>query len=179
MRLGVRYRIGCSLIVAPCRRQQAEQVYQLGIHRAAAPLDRLKKAANKFRERMLVAPPLPEPAPTPAASSSSSRSILAGAGVQGLGSGAAKENGAKLFEVFSDPAAEAGEKREGAVWEDLGTVKSRKRENEVEGSIWKGQTLPVTPGGVNGKPAPFKLEVFRDAVSLAQIVTLSSALLGD
>lgn len=118
---------------------------------------------------MLVAPPLPDPTPTPAASTSTSaRSILAGAGVQGLGAGAgvaAKENGAKLFEVFTDPAAEAGEKREGAVWEDLGTVKSRKRENEVEGSIWKGQTLPMTPGGVSGKPAPFKLEVFRDAVS--------------
>lgn len=85
--------------------------------------------------------------------------------MQGLGAGAAKENGAKLFEVFADPAAEAGEKREGAVWEDLGTVKSRKRENEVEGSIWKGQTLPVTPGAASGKPAPFKLEVFRDAVS--------------
>ena len=154
-----------TLLHSQSRRQQAEQVYQLGIHRAAAPLDRLKKTFNKFRERMLIAPPLPDPAPTPTASSSS-RAILAGAGVQGLGSAAAaKENGAKLFEVFSDPAAEAGEKREGAVWEDLGTVKSRKRENDVEGSIWKGQTLPVTPGGASGKPAPFKLEVFRDTVS--------------
>lgn len=72
-----------------------------------------------------------------------------------------KENGGSAFAIFRDTGASKGEHAEGAQWEDLGTVKSRKRENEVEAGEWKGETLPMASAS---KPGAFKLEVFRDSV---------------
>lgn len=153
------------------RRQKADQIYQLGIARRAAPLDRLKKRYQSFTSRMLVAPPLPTPppeAPTPSSSTSSdaARTIL-GAGAKSLSktptTAGGRENGGRLFNVFSDgDAAEAGTATEGQ-WEDLGTVKSRQRENVEEAVSWTGETMPMKGGGPVVKP--LGLEVFRDEVS--------------
>lgn len=112
---------------------------------------------------MLVAPPLPSPPPTALPTPSTSRDarpILAGAGVATAKGVAVKENGARGFAVFQDGAGgETGER--GNDWEDLGTNQSRKKENEIEAAVWKGETLhmPTTP-----KLGALRLEVFRDDV---------------
>lgn len=73
--------------------------------------------------------------------------------------------GASAFAIFRDDKSSKGEHAEGAEWEDLGTVKSRKRENDVEAKEWKGETMPMA-GASASKPGMFKLEVFRDSVRL-------------
>lgn len=154
------------------RRKQADQIYTMGICRLAAPLDRLKKRYNDFTARMLVAPPLPSPPrPSPStstatSSSSSARSVLAGAGMapSGSGSGTKENNGGSAFAIFRDGAGSTGQHAAGAEWEDLGTVKSRKRENETEATPWKGETMPMVASA--SKPGAFKLEVFRDSVGI-------------
>lgn len=155
------------------RRSEADKVYTLGINRFAMPLDRIKRRHKDFQERMLHAPPVSSPprsAPSSSAtpSMSAARPILSGAGMAPSGAGVGgKENGGSAFAVFRDTAASVSH-ADGAQWDDLGTVKSRKRENEVEAKEWKGETLPMSGGTAASatKPAPFKLEVFRDAVSV-------------
>jgi hypothetical protein len=78
-------------------------------------------------------------------------------------SSAIPANGSKGFAVFQDTAVDAN-RIGGGSWEDLGTNKSRRRENEVEAVEWKGETMPMIAkksGGGLGK-----LEVFRDNVRL-------------
>lgn len=48
-------------------------------------------------------------------------------------------------------------------WEDLGTIKSRKRENEGDATSWAGEKLGM--GAKIGGGGGMKLEVFRDDVS--------------
>jgi checkpoint serine/threonine-protein kinase len=159
------------------RRTEANQIYLLGQHRFAAPLERLKKRHQAFQARMLVAPPLSESPPPVVRSSATSRdarAVLGGASLPpapstsgavstSATSSAIPANGAKGFAVFQDTAVDAN-RIEGGSWEDLGTNKSRRRENEVEAVEWKGETMPMiakkSGGGVG------KLEVFRDDVRL-------------
>lgn len=151
------------------RRKEADKIYTLGINRSVTPLERIKKRHIDFQERMLHAPPLPSPPrpspPSSTSTSSAARPILAGAGMapSGAGTVAGKENGGNAFAIFRDTGASKGEHAAGAQWDDLGTVKSRKRENEIEATEWKGETLPMASAS---KPGAFKLEVFRDSVSL-------------
>lgn len=156
------------------RRAEADKVYNLGINRFAMPLDRLKRRYKDFQERMLHAPAASSP---PAAGSSTAtsssapviRPAMSGAGIAPSGTGTAapgKENGSSLFSVFRDSGAKsAGEHASDAQWHDLGTVKSRKRENDIEATEWKGETLHMSGGTSASKPNTFKLEVFRDSVS--------------
>ncbi|KAM0789898.1 hypothetical protein ACM66B_006740 [Microbotryomycetes sp. NB124-2] len=155
------------------RTKEADKVYTLGIHRFAMPLDRLKRRYREFQERMLLAPtvtssPADSPARTASSSPSSSnnpdaRTILGNGSTSGVAITAAqtssgRPNGASAFTIFKDSAGSSGHS-EGAQWDDMGTVKSRRRENDQEAKPWKGETLPM----VTTKPTPFKLEVFRDA----------------
>ncbi|KAM0754458.1 hypothetical protein T439DRAFT_376938 [Meredithblackwellia eburnea MCA 4105] len=158
-RIGLLYEEYAAALEAIGKRKQADEIYSIGIARLAVPLDRLKKKHAEFKARMLVAPPLP-PSPPPATSNSrDARPILAGAGVgASLSLAGGKENGAKGFAVFQD--GEGGtEQEKGKDWEDIGTAKSRKKENTIEAGPWKGETLPM---GASSKPGAFKLEVFRD-----------------
>ncbi|KAK4048695.1 protein kinase [Microbotryomycetes sp. JL201] len=163
------------------RRTEADKVYALGIHRFAMPLDRLKRRYKEFQERMLVAPPLASPQDSPprasttaSGNSADSRTIL-GSGMSGLSSTVAptasssRPNGGSAFTIFKD-AAGSYSNSNGAQWDDMGTVKSRRRENEIDAKPWKGETLPMT-NAATGKPAPFKLEVFRDPDAVPAPVT--------
>ena len=92
----------------------------------------------------------------------------------GVGAVAGKENGGSAFAIFKDTGSSKGEHATGAQWDDLGTVKSRKRENDIEASEWKGEILPMASAS---KPSAFKLEVFRDSVgSFAYSLLISSLL---
>ncbi|GAA5889776.1 hypothetical protein JCM16303_003715 [Sporobolomyces ruberrimus] len=167
------------------KRKQADQVYLLGINRRATPLDRLKRSHLDFQARMLVAPPIPSPphislgtsstAVRPILSSSSSssgggvRPIVGGGATttSGTGVGPKVANGGSMFAVFKDESAAAAAGGLGAgqevEWQDFGTVKSRKRENDSEKKEWSGETMPQglsTPAPASG--GGFKLEVYRD-----------------
>ena len=69
-------------------------------------------------------------------------------------------NGAKM-NVFSDVDGGAVEDGERGEWADMGTRDGRKKENTVESTPWKGETLPQRAF----TPRTPKLEVFRDSVS--------------
>lgn len=132
---------------------------------------------------MLLAPALPSPPSTtsttspftltPSASSlssSTSRSINGStATVLGISSTTsttpARENGAREFSIFKDDGKSGvDENLEGGKWEDLGTIKSRRRENDIEATEWKGETMIM--GGRAVLPVVARMEVFRDDVSL-------------
>lgn len=162
----------CTLVdVINLRRTQADQIYTLGQNRFAAPLDRLKKRHQAFQARMLLAPPLAEPESIrqllASTTSRDARSILGGASLPPPPAttiaSSGPVNGAKGFAVFQDTADEPSNVT-GVVegeWKDLGTIKSRRRENEIEAVEWRGETMPMNSkksGGIG------KLEVFRDNV---------------
>ena len=156
---------GADSFVHCIRRKQADQIYLLGINRKATPLDRLKRSHLDFQARMLVAPPLPSPPRASTSDSQTVRPILSssrplGGGTSGTGVGP-KGNGS-MFAVFKDDGAGAGAGQE-PEWDDFGTVKSRKRENDLEKKEWSGETMPQKAAPVAGG---FKLEVYRDEVSL-------------
>jgi checkpoint serine/threonine-protein kinase len=65
------------------------------------------------------------------------------------------------MEVFSDGAG-GSENFEPSEWGDLGTRDSRKKENVVESTPWKGETIPQKRAGL--APRTPKLEVFKDTV---------------
>lgn len=145
-------------------------MYMAGIQRKAAPLDRLKKRYQAFQARMLIAPPLPTPAASPALALGSSRTgtrtALTGLSTSttALGNTTSNPNNAKSFAVFQDSEPASGgltsEEVEGSKWEEIGTLKSRKKENERDATGWKGEVLamPVKLGRSE------KLEVFVDEV---------------
>ncbi|GAA5937986.1 uncharacterized protein JCM15063_005432 [Sporobolomyces koalae] len=152
------------------KRQQADQVYQLGINRKVTPLDRLKRSYLDFQARMLVAPPLPPSPPRepqdraaavrPILAASSARPVSGGTGVGPKGNGS-------MFAVFKDDSAAAqtlAQQEEGtrAEWDDFGTVKSRKRENDQDKKEWSGETLSQQPSAIAPALGGFKLEVYRD-----------------
>ena len=67
-------------------------------------------------------------------------------------------NGHKM-EVFSDTRGSNDDGERGE-WADLGTRDGRRKENTVEATPWKGETLPQKKT-VQRTP---KLEVFKDSV---------------
>ncbi|KAL8280139.1 hypothetical protein RQP46_007469 [Phenoliferia psychrophenolica] len=164
-RVGLLYEEYAAALEANGKRREADEIYTIGVARGAVPVDRLKKKHAAFKARMLVAPPLP-PSPPPAAAALSSstsreaRPILAGPGVGSSkpAPSLVKGNSASSFAVFQDGAESEAHER-GKDWEDLGTVKSRKKENDIEASAWKGETLPMTAAP---KAGALRLEVFRD-----------------
>ncbi|BGO96013.1 hypothetical protein NBRC10512_006703 [Rhodotorula toruloides] len=163
-KLAALYEEYAKVLEAKHKRQQADQVYNLGINRRATPLDRLKRSYLDFQARMLVAPPPPSPprATTSSSTSTDFRPILASSSTSrpaqgGTGIGA-KGNGAS-FAVFRDASADENGATKGG-WEDMGTVKSRTRENNEEKKEWGGEVLPQKTG--LAKPGGFKLEVYRD-----------------
>lgn len=148
------------------RYKEADAILSLGVHRKAEPLNRLKKRRSAFQARLVALPDAnkdEERSPSPpiirpalGASSSGARSLEPSQG-GGLGSVVPKPNGA-AFAVFTGDAADEPEARLGS-WEDVGTRDGRRRENHMEGTKWKGETLPM-----HAKAPSERLEVFRDEV---------------
>ncbi|KAL7424504.1 protein kinase [Cryptotrichosporon argae] len=151
------------------RKKKADEIYKLGIARRAAPVERLKTRHAAFLARIMAPPsgelPDDEPAPpraTPA------RTALGAAGATPLVSGSAATpaagqrlsrapNGAKMA-VFQDGGEVEADEAKGE-WADFGTRDGRRKENVVEATAWKGETMPL-----KGRVAPRtpKLEVFKD-----------------
>lgn len=74
--------------------------------------------------------------------------------------------------MFTDTVGEANH-LQGGEWNDLGTIKSRQRENTINAVEWKGEVMPMmakkSGGGIE------KLEVFRDDVRSFNLILYSYA----
>jgi checkpoint serine/threonine-protein kinase len=78
------------------------------------------------------------------------------------------KSGKTKMAIFSD--ADAGESSQPATsggptkgWDSIGSIRERKKENEVEAKPWVGETLKA--GGKKSGPSQ-KMAIFRDEVSL-------------
>jgi len=68
--------------------------------------------------------------------------------------------------IFTDEPGHRGQDDAPGEWGDFGTRDERRKENTVEATPWKGETLPQK--GV--APRTPKVEVFRDMVRLVFLI---------
>jgi len=133
----------------PCRKNEADEIYLLGIARQALPKERLKSRHAEFQKRMMTAPSSAIVAAESTPAAPSRRPVLAttAAGpitspIASSSSGQSRPN-ARL-QVFMDPdgsGARAAEVEETVSYPDIGTRKSRVKENVKEVSKAGGTTL--------------------------------------
>ncbi|KAI0078348.1 hypothetical protein K474DRAFT_1641717 [Panus rudis PR-1116 ss-1] len=165
------------------RRAQADETYLLGIARRAAPVERLEAKHREFQKRMLSAatlPPLEPPTQTSSSSSSGTkkRTVL-GETSRSKSSRTASSSSRPLsqedvmpppprpngrMDVFIDPAGSADQDASAAPWPELGTRKSRVKENIREVSKAGGTTLKQAGRSTRSASAAAasKLTIFRD-----------------
>lgn len=143
-----------------CRLKDADEVYVLGIARRASPLDHLKSRHREFQKRMMSAGPPPVTLPTMAPSIDSTRRIVLGttslAPLDPITTSSLASS--PLIDVFTttpaappnarlqtyvDPSDSEPEQREatGNAYPDLGTRKTRIKENVAEVKKLAGTTL--------------------------------------
>lgn len=70
-------------------------------------------------------------------------------------------NSAKM-EIFVDGQG-GSQDADGGEWADLGTRDGRRKENTVEATPWKGETMPQSAGRGRLTPRAPRIEVFKDA----------------
>lgn len=156
---------------------QAEEVYKLGIERAARPVQRLVRKFNEFEQRVArqpevmdgpSSPALPMVRPALATKTDPSHAAVRPTDPQAArlsGGGGLKLAKSKLA-IFSDadakPSAMASRGPTSKGWDTIGSLADRKKENVMEPKPWAGETLKA--GGK--KSATPKLAVFKDPVSL-------------
>jgi checkpoint serine/threonine-protein kinase len=160
------------------RWSQADEVYRLGIDREARPVERLARKYSEFQHRYdqrsqdtgPSSPALPTFRPALAAKMNPFASSDASADPQSsrtsppTGGAAKTKSGKPKMAIFSDvDSAAPGPATGGATkgWESIGSIRDRKKENEVEAKPWAGETLKV---GKKAAPAQ-KMAIFRDEVS--------------
>ncbi|KAJ5160790.1 uncharacterized protein N7482_007794 [Penicillium canariense] len=155
---------------------QADEVYRLGMDREARPVERLLRKYSEFQQRYEQqsrdagpsSPALPTVRPAlaakmdPFASTDASADPQASApSPQSAGPAKTKSGKAKMA-IFSD--ADAAQSSQPATsgqtkgWESIGSVRERKKENEVEAKPWVGETLKA---GKKSGPTQ-KMAIFRD-----------------
>ncbi|KAJ6163485.1 hypothetical protein N7497_003464 [Penicillium chrysogenum] len=157
------------------RWSQADEVYRLGIDREARPVERLARKYSEFQFRYdqrpqdtgPSSPALPTVRPAlaakmnPFAPSDASADPQASRPSSQTGGAAKTKSGKPKMAIFSDadsaaPGPATGGSTKG--WESIGSIRDRKKENEVEAKPWAGETLKVAK-----KAAPTqKMAIFRD-----------------
>ncbi|KAJ7185742.1 Mad3/BUB1 homology region 1-domain-containing protein [Mycena filopes] len=124
------------------RRKETDDAYLLGIARRASPLDHLKARHADFQKRMMCAAALPAGSPETLSAAASTRSALStttAASPSFPAPATAARPNARL-QVFADPTSEhaAGA---GNAFPDVGTRKTRVKENVPESKKMAGSTL--------------------------------------
>ncbi|CAA7267225.1 unnamed protein product [Cyclocybe aegerita] len=174
------------------RRKEADAAYSLGIARKASPLEHLRSRYEDFQKRMMstVSPPTAQPVPS---SSRPPRQALATTATSGAASSSSSSRGStsrtalgssssipippaqsnSRIQIFLDPTgagAQAAEEGPGE-WNDLGTRKTRIKENVPEVKKLVGTTLKqagktkrmaAAAASVSGSGSGSKIAVFRD-----------------
>ena len=157
---------------------QAEEVYKLGIEREARPAERLLRKFSEFQQRFEArpsndaepsSPALPTVRPALAAkldpfATSTTRPDNPQA--QALpSSSVASRSGRQKLAIFADADGSLAGKAERSDaskgWDNIGSIKDRKKENTIEAKPWAGETLK---GGKKVGSAS-KMAIFRDQVS--------------
>lgn len=159
---------------------QAEEVYELGLQRQARPSERLMRKYREFNARVEqrptgadgpTSPALPKVRPALAAKVDPFASARMPSNPQaqsrnGIGSGSGSTRTSKpKMAIFSDTDGSAAgnpatsDRTKG--WENIGSLKERKKENIHEPKPWVGETLKA---GGSRKPTQ-KMQVFKDEVS--------------
>lgn len=160
------------------RWSQADEVFRLGVDREARPAERLLRKYSEFQHRYEErpqdagpsSPALPAVRPALAAKMDPF-SLTDPSGDQQASrpspqAGATKtKSGKAKMAIFSDadvasteqPAASGATKG----WESIGSMRDRRKENEVEAKPWVGETLKA---GKKSAPKE-KMAIFRDEVS--------------
>jgi len=137
-------------------KKDADDIYNLGIARKASPLDHLQNRYNEFQKRMLSGAAIPSTVTSSDASSSTSdsrsssrpqrpaltttRTTLAPSGSSRPSSLTPSVPNSRL-QVFMDPSGAEAEATEAGAWPDLGTRKSRVKENVPEVKRLAGTTI--------------------------------------
>jgi checkpoint serine/threonine-protein kinase len=70
--------------------------------------------------------------------------------------------------IFADGES-GGESADGGVWQDFGTRDERRKENVVEATAWKGETMPQSAKKMLAPRTP-KMEIFKDTVRLKRLL---------
>ncbi|KAF9269419.1 hypothetical protein L218DRAFT_266673 [Marasmius fiardii PR-910] len=172
------------------RRKEADQVYALGIARKASPLERLKCKHADFQKRMMSSTSVPEVTPdvNNFATSSSRRTILSTtsstAPLQSSSTSLARTSASSStsntpLRVFVDPtgAATQSTQMETNAWPDIGTRKTRVKENvpetkKIAGSTIRqaGKTKRLASASSGSKIVPYR-DPSPDGTSLPQSTT--------
>ena len=155
------------------RWKQAEEIYKMGLEREARPMERLLRKFGEFERRKEAhscdeaepsSPALPIVRPVLAARVDpfTASSSPAAQTQQGSSTTAKKPKSSKLA-VFSDATEPQRPESGGSskVWESIGSVADRKKENTREARPWVGERLK---GGKTNSGME-KMMVFRDQVS--------------
>lgn len=160
---------------------QAEEVYKLGLEREARPAERLLRKFGEFQHRYEQrphnsdepsSPALPTVRPALAVkidpfATATPRSTdpQAPQPQSSIATGSTARPSRQKLAIFSDanptgPASQAAEEESAHGWENIGSLKDRKKENTMEPRPWAGETLK---GGKRVTGAP-KMMVFKDEV---------------
>ncbi|KAG9313594.1 Mad3/BUB1 homology region 1-domain-containing protein [Chiua virens] len=171
-----------SILERQGRKGDADSVFLLGVARQAQPLDHLQSKYTEFQKRMMSSIAMPPP-PVPESStrrtalgmttSSSSGSLgrdRAASSSQGdvFGSGSTSVSNSRL-QIFVDPTGSEPQEETRASYPDIGTRKSRVKENVPEVQKAAGATLKnagrarrVVSGSTTNALGASKIVPFRD-----------------
>ncbi|KAK7462703.1 protein kinase [Stygiomarasmius scandens] len=145
---GILYEEFAAVLERDGRRKEADDIYALGIARRASPLDHLKSRYSEFQRRMMSAAPAapvlqPETSTTRRAvlATTSAAAPLPGPSSRQTRPPSTTSNAP--IPVFVDPTGEAsqGSGMETNAWPDLGTRKTRIKENVPETKKLSGTKL--------------------------------------
>ncbi|THH00983.1 hypothetical protein EW026_g1645 [Hermanssonia centrifuga] len=173
------------------RKTAADETYLLGIARRATPIERLESKYHEFQKRMMssVSHPSadsePEPAPAPSHTNSSRRKVLgetsSSKATRTSHSVVNRENEEDVFTlpastsgprpnarlpIFMDPSGVEEQDASAAPWPELGTRKSRIKENIKEASKAGGTTLRQA---IKKAGRSEKIAIYRDMVPDASV----------
>ena len=160
------------------RWNQAEEIYKLGMEREARPSERLLRKFGEFQHRFEArpqnadepsSPALPTVRPALAAKLDPFATSTPRPGdpqAQRLpSSSTASRSGRQKLAIFADAdgslAGRPDSSDSAKGWDNIGSIKERKKENVIEAKPWAGETLKA---GKKVSSAP-KMMVFRDQVS--------------
>ena len=178
--LGLFYEEFASWLEGAGRWLQADEVYTLGIEREAKPAERLVRKYNQFQQRFAArpqaenepsSPALPTVRPAlvakldPFASIHTSDDHQTAQQRRAVNGGGAppSRTGKPKMAIFSDvdnahqPTPTGGGTNG---WDNIGSMKERKKENTIEARPWAGEKLKA--GGMVGSVP--KMEIFKDPV---------------
>ncbi|KAG9288280.1 hypothetical protein G9A89_021311 [Geosiphon pyriformis] len=189
MNFAAYYEEYATLLEASKKLKEADEIFRLGIHRRAQPLQRLNKRYRQFQTRMVITPNPSNDKTTLHDVKKTSRTIL-GAKTSSSSSSTGLENKSQRerlvkkefidmssnqgrLSVLYDPDGKLGMEslaNSSTVipWLDLGTEASRKKENIPEPTQWKGEKFPQNSS--LRIPMTEKLAVYHDEQPI-QVVT--------